>query len=354
MSGRFRTLFSQDLTLAARNLFVIVGLIILAIGVVVYYALPDDLDREAATYFHDARAAGSAASASSQPREANTGLSGRLGVDSKAIFETRQELETRVAEEDGAIGIVLEAEGHVTVVSAGPLTEERRALIQAGLSQAFRGPSASYAVEQLQPDAPRLGVDDLLIPVLVAFDVLILGFLFVAVMLFQEKQEGTIWAYRVTPGGTFAYVTAKVGLWVVLSVIYGVLLAAATVGFGMTVTAWAQYLAVLVLSSLFMTSLGLFVAVFFEGISDWFFVGIVILVINMVPNVSFMNPSFSPAWVTEIPSYSAIFTVRDILFGTGREGFFGEFLIRYAAYNAVAIPLAFAAVGRRLMKEARS
>lgn len=362
MIGRFANLFAQDLKLAARNLFVIVGLIILVIGIVVYYVLPDELETDTARYYFDARLAGGDGAADAAVTGSTAGAF--AGIDSELVAESREELESWVAGDQGSVGIVLEPAGHITLVTGTPLSDEQRALIQAAMTQALAattegpategaGGAAGYQVVRIQPDAPRLGIDDLLIPVLVAFDVLILGFLFIAVMLFQEKQEGSIWAYRVTPGGTFAYVSAKVALWVALSVVYGTLLAAATVGFRMSAVAWLQYLAVLVLSSLFMTSLGLFVAVFFEGISDWFFVGIVILVANMIPNVSFMNPSFSPGWVTEIPSYSAIFTVRDIMFGTGHDGFFAEFVLRYLIYNAVAVPLAYLGVGRRLLKESR-
>jgi fluoroquinolone transport system permease protein len=36
------------------------------------------------------------------------------------------------------------------------------------------------------------------VPVVIVFEVVLLGFLIAAVMMFQEKQEGTLRAYRVT------------------------------------------------------------------------------------------------------------------------------------------------------------
>jgi hypothetical protein len=178
----------------------------------------------------------------------------------------------------------------------------------------------------------------------------LLGFFIVAVLVFQEKQEGAIRAYRVSPAGPLAYILSKNLLLVVLALPYGGLLVLA--GRGLEVN-YLNLFILIILSSSLMTFAGLFVAVFFNNISEWFFIGVFILILNMLPLIAYAMPAFAPAWLTWIPSYPVVFGVREILFPTGKSGFMLPMAGLLAAQTAVALAAAYWAVSTRLMREAR-
>lgn len=193
---------------------------------------------------------------------------------------------------------------------------------------------------------------------LIVFEVLILPFVFIAVNLFQEKQDGTIRAHRVTPGGTLRYVAAKVLLWTVLTILYGVLLLLLTVGWTLSMLSWAAMLLLFTVAGLFISGAGFFVALFFSNISGWFLPGISVLLLSQLPIVSYLFPTFSPTWITWFPTYRLLYAVRDILTvgPVGRmapHATVGGALLYMAGLALAALALACVAADRRLMREAR-
>jgi len=97
------------------------------------------------------------------------------------------------------------------------------------------------------------------------------------------------------------------------------------------------------------TFLGLAVAVFFNNISEWLFIGIALLMINMAPVISYGWPSFAPSWLTLLPSYPIIFGLREILFPTGRSLI--EFFLYLTSFTVVSYLICHAAVHFKLMRE---
>ncbi|MFW6252532.1 MAG: ABC transporter permease [bacterium] len=211
-----------------------------------------------------------------------------------------------------------------------------------------------YLGERREPVGNRTN----LIINLIVFEVLILPFVFIGVNLFQEKQDGTIRAYRVTPGGTGTYVAAKMLLWTVLTILYGVALLLLTVGLNLSLFAWASMIVLFTVAGLFISAFGLLVALFFSSISAWFLPGISILLVSQLPIVSYLFPAFSPRWLTWFPTYRLLYAVRDIL-TIGPSGLMGPgeaiggALLYLVALAGVATIAVRAAAARVLMKEAR-
>ncbi len=211
-----------------------------------------------------------------------------------------------------------------------------------------------YLGERRDPIGNRMS----LIINLMVFEVLILPFVFIAVNLFQEKQDGTIRAYRVTPGGTGRYLAAKMLLWTGLTILYGVVLLLCTVGSGLSPAAWAAMLLLLLVAGVFISAFGLFVALFFTSINGWFLPGISLLLVSQLPIVSYLFPTFSPPWITWFPTYRLLYAVRDIL-TVGPVGLTGPGDTIGGSYGYMAVLAltatiaAYAATKRILMKEAR-
>lgn len=190
---------------------------------------------------------------------------------------------------------------------------------------------------------------DGLMPTMMAFEVAILGFLFIAVTMFQEKEEGTIRSYRVSPGTTFAYAFSKIAVWVVLSVLYGIICSLATVNLGIN---YLHLIGLVFAISLVLTSIGLIVAVFFNSMSDWFFPGVALLVVNMVPIMAVRTEGFDYSWLKIIPGYHAILGFTKLFENGVIDNFwsvFGGLMIA----GIVCFLLSTLVVQRKLMKEGR-
>jgi len=345
MIKRLFVLARQDVIVAWRSHFVTFCLVILAVFTAIYYALPDQVSLGTSLYVYD-----------------RTGVMEESGALEEAGAEvlfvpTRADLEEALRSARGATGMVIESLGNqpeITMVVKGSMPEETRNTIRAGLASLAPGePEAPipFTVARLERERPPLGMADLLVPIILVFEGMLLGFLFVAVMVFQEKQEGSVTAYRTSPGGVWVYVLGKIGVWTVLTTLYSILFAFLATRFSMTGSQWLQLTALMITGAGFMTALGYLVSLFFKSISDWFFVGVAILVVNMLPQVSFAVPTFSPAWLSWIPSQAALFTSRDIVFGgTGWNNVAQPALL----YLALAVALTLLSAGftkARLFKE---
>ena len=208
--------------------------------------------------------------------------------------------------------------------------------------------SAAVSIERIEP-APGEPVRDGLIPAMLAFEVAILGYLFIAVTMFQEKEEGAVRAYRVSPGTTLAYTLSKISVWVLISLIYAGVLAAATVTAGFS---YSQMFGIVFAVSLLLTSLGLIIAVFFNSMSDWFVPGVAVLVLNMLPAISLSAGGFNPLWLKIIPGYHAV-KAFDELFSAGRIDNFAPLFAALLLAAAALFSLGSLAVHLKLMREGR-
>ncbi|MCK4523553.1 hypothetical protein KAU15_01375, partial [candidate division WOR-3 bacterium] len=100
----------------------------------------------------------------------------------------------------------------------------------------------------------------------------------------------------------------------------------------------------------FMTILGLAVAVFFKNLSEWFAMGMFIMIIVMLPTFSFMYPVFAPPYITYIPSYIMIFTAREIIFPSGNESMIHMNLFILFIETIVIYFIAHILVNKKIMK----
>jgi hypothetical protein len=279
------------------------------------------------------------------------------GLGEGIVYTDRAAFEAALEAQPTKAGVVFSgspAEPHFELIVRGAIAPENLGLLQASLDQAVRSmrgeAPAALPVELLRQPAPPPPLGQRLVPVVLVFEVVLLGFLIAAVMMFQEKQEGTLRAYRVTPGGALAYLASKNALFVVLSLAYG--LPVLLVAFGLRVN-YGLALLLLVLSSSLMTMLSMAVAVFFRNLSEWFFVGVAILMVNSLPMLSYGLPGFAPAWLTWVPSYPAVFATRDVLLNGAGLVQISPTLLYLAVLNLLALAACYAAVRMKLMREGR-
>jgi ABC-type multidrug transport system permease subunit len=269
---------------------------------------------------------------------------------------SKENLVEQIKKGKSQIGLIFEGSfknPEFTLVYADTVSRKNVKLAEASINkfaQTLRGDVQNnmFQIDFLRTKGMPIPLNKNTVPIFIVFEVIVLGFMLISIMIFQEKQERTILAYRVTPSGTFAYIISKSLLFLFSSLIYGGIIILFTVG--MKINFGLLFL-IISLGSLLMTLVGLFVGIFFNDISGWFLWGISILMINLIPMISYMNPTFSPLWVRIIPSYYILFSVREILFSTGKSGFILPVLLTLAAECIAMFFISFWGVKKKLMEE---
>jgi len=346
MLKKIFTMILQNLVLSFRNslVWVLFGTLIVMI-VVVLFAMPKEYSISQVYYMLD-NTAGSAIESTFE----------RKGIEIGQFSRDQVELESSMKNSNNAIGVIFEGtmeKPEITLMHLGKLSEQNLNVIKATLEElvssavdgsAKSSPDIRFLRGQIEPVPKNLA----LVSVLMVFEVLILGFLLVAVFIFQEKSDGSIRAYRVTPGGTFLYISSKTLAFLVIGIVYGGVLALLTMGFDVN---YLELFIVTVLGFILYTLIGMIIAVFFNNISEWFFIGITILLINMAPVFSHEFPAFSPGWISWFPSNSILFCYDEIFFPSGKSLLSPILLL--ALETIIAYVICHFIVNRKLMKEGK-
>lgn len=342
------SLFRQDIVLTWRTKLVLVTIITLVVIVALYWTLPlivGDSDPFQQQQIYLDRTEGKVVS------KMLAGLS-----EADVVFaDDRESLETFVRD-GGLVGII--AAGSADSITYELVYDEApgassQNLIKAALrslTAAIRNEElgAPIDIEFLRDQSEPIPANDSLILIMLGFEVMILGFLFIAVVVFGEKREGSIRAYRISPSGLFNYVVSKTLVFTILSMVYGLVMVAVTLGFDVN---YLRLAGLLVVSCALMTLLGLGIAVFFENLSQWFVPGVVLLGVNMLALIPYEIPAYNVPALRFLPGYNVIFGASEILFPTGKTDFMGPIMLRLGVGLAVAAVFAAWAVRRKMLKE---
>ncbi len=352
MMRRFFGLFKQDLTLALRNtLMPVLIFLILVMAVMVRFVLPKEWKPVETYYFVDRTEDG-----------LYEWLLRQSGIGAHQFLSDEGALRSAVGEKGNSIGVLFAGpttHPEITIMHSERVSAQGLNILKATLNaiveRATEGTQINEGMEQpsnvkfLRPQARPVAPNLTSVPGLLAFEVLVLGFTFVAVFIFQERSEGTIRAYRVSPGGTGAYILSKTLVFIVLGTLYGCGLVLSTMGLSVN---YGVLVPLTALGVGLYTLIGISVASFFKDLSEWFLPGVLLLMLNMMPVVSLLFPTFSPRWLTYIPSYPVTFALSEVLFPSGKPllplvGVLGGETV--AAY-VICVFL----TERNLMKEGRS
>jgi hypothetical protein len=199
----------------------------------------------------------------------------------------------------------------------------------------------------LDPDAQKPPFNQLFIPILFAVDLSVLGFMFGAVMVLQDKEHGTIRYFRIGPGTSWDYLASKLTINLGLSLLNFVIL----VGLGAPAALADPRLALLVLSTCAgMTLFGVGLAVFFRNLAQFFFPLAVVGLIGAMPMYLVLTPTAELGWTWWLPTYHVLFGAEAIMFA-GDPAVIRAALMFCAAFTLVAAGFSGAGVHRRLMRE---
>jgi hypothetical protein len=342
---RLASLFAQDLLISWRTGVVLIILLLLMVMSALILFLPREIRVHNELILDTSPDAALASHLTS------------LGLGEGVVYTDESAFRADLERQPNKVGVVfsggLDAPAFELITNSA-IPEANLGLLEASLDLAMlelRGAASDqFPVEYLRPVSVPPAFNVRFVPIILIFEVALLGFLIAAVLMFQEKQEGTLRAYRVSPAGAWEYILSKNALFLALSFAYGlpILLLAFGLNFDLLLM-----LLLIALSSLLMTTFSLAIAVFFNNLSEWFFAGVAILVLNSLPMISYGLPAFAPAWLTWIPSYPAVFATRDVLFNAATFGDILPTVLYLAALTALAFAAAYAAIRYKLLKEGR-
>lgn len=344
MIRKFSNMIAQDFLLTFRSGHIYVILAMAALILILVFALPVEINTDAQEYFYD----GSEAGIFEQYLVA-------LGAEPEMLLSSKSELHSTLTESQRALGVIFQGSleaPEFEIIVQGNISQENINLLEKSLDTIIQTLQGTYQPTEaeltiLNENSEPIPLNKNMIPIFMSFEVILLGFLIGAVLIFQSKQEGTIRAYRVSPGGTLIFILSKVLLYDVISLIYG--LVVSLIAFG-TSPNYLQLSLLIIGSSTLMTLLGLAIAVFFTNISEWFFAGATLLIGAMLPMLSYAMPVFSPAFITWIPTYEIIFGFRNVLFEMGSAAALNQTFLILGISVLVSFAVCYLAVYKRLMK----
>jgi ABC-2 type transport system permease protein/fluoroquinolone transport system permease protein len=339
-------MFKQDLLIAWRSGFfvVVLALAVLLAGAV-NYLFPEAVSFTANEYVVDHTPGGLI--------ETELKKEGRT----EHVLPSEQALLARLEEDSRGVGLVfsgtaaapetvLYLQGYEPESSVNALKAAVDSLwLQAGAG----GQPSTHQLELLRPESSKPPFNLSLIPVVLFTEVISVGFIFAAVMVLEEKTEGSVEAYRVAPSGAWLYITSKSAVNVLLAVIYALAVILMTLGW---VPAVPQVLLITALASLLVTLFGLWLSTYFNSLSDFMYVLIVFSIVLGLPVAAYFVPAFKLKVLELIPSYQLMFSVRELLFPSGKAGFLQPLVSTLAAETLVVLGLCKWGISRRLLKEA--
>ena len=341
---RFASLFVQDLKISIRNALILF-LVVVMVGMVavVVFVIPEEPPQEDTLFVADLTQGGMYADAIRQEGSSVT------------FFQDKASLLAALEENPNTMALLIEGvagQPEVTAYHHGLLNRYAEALLTQFLTKEFTDPQAMTLYEdtgairmlrgaQAAPEGRKAYV-----PVLLALDVAMMGFMMGAVLMLEERGDGTLRALRVTPIGTAAYILSKSLVFLIVSLVYAVLLL-------LLMGTWPvnplAFWSLLIAGSLLFTFLGMILAAFFKTMSEWLFAGMAVLVAGMLPVISFLAPSFQPRWMGWIPTAWMLDGFNELLFPVGRS--VTQWVLMTVGVTLVAYAASHVAIRQRLMKE---
>ncbi|QNB47181.1 hypothetical protein BR63_13240 [Thermanaerosceptrum fracticalcis] len=347
MAKGLLSLLALDAKLLWRNKYVHITLALaVTLVILIKFVVPGELKVGTVEYFFD----------DTEGRIFHPSL--KEHVPAERIKASEEELRRTVRENSSSVGIILRGareNPRAVIIRQGHEPDTAINLLAVSLDEYWRkeGGLAREDVAvttYLRPQAAKIEFNRFLLPVFVAMDVVFLGFVFAAVMIFQEKNEGSLRAYRVSPGDSLEFILSKVLVNSALALAYGLFLV------GLVQGSQARYLELallLVIAGSMMSLLGMFLGVFFSNLSSFIYPLFVVSTILGLPLASYFFPAFNLPFFQYIPTYHILFGLREILFPTGRPDLVWSELGKLCLPLAVFALCCYLAVERRLMREVK-
>ncbi|MCK8058721.1 MULTISPECIES: ABC transporter permease [unclassified Fusibacter] len=170
--------------------------------------------------------------------------------------------------------------------------------------------SDNIAVRRLYQDIEPLSDRQNMIPVFLTFNGSLMSLFIIAAYIFLDKNEGIIKAYAITASSVWHYLLSKIGVIIVTSIVTSLIITVPLMGLQPN---YLMMLLFILCSGIFAASLGLFLTSFYKDIVEAFGAMYIVIMIMIMPNISYFTPSWDPDWVKIIPSYVMLQSFKELI-----------------------------------------
>jgi len=170
--------------------------------------------------------------------------------------------------------------------------------------------SEQLEVRRLYQNSQPLNDRENILPVFLTFNGSLMSLFMIAAYIFLDKGEGIIKAYAVTASSVWHYLLSKIGVIITTSIFTTLII---TIPIMRGQANYPMLLLFLFTSGFFAAALGLLLTSFYDDIVQAFGAMYIVIVIMIMPNISYFTPSWDPDWVKVIPSYVMLQSFKDII-----------------------------------------
>jgi len=170
--------------------------------------------------------------------------------------------------------------------------------------------SDNIQVRKLYENTQPLTDKENMIPVFLTFNGSLMSLFIIAAYIFLDKSEGIIKAYAITASSVWHYLLSKIGVIIFTSILTTLIITVPVMGLQPNYPAMILFI---ISSGFFAASLGLFMTSFYKDIVEAFGAMYIVIIIMIMPNISYFTPSWDPDWVKIIPSYVMLQSFKEIV-----------------------------------------
>lgn len=348
---RYFGLFKKDLVTAHRNYYFVIVIAIAVIFVLlINFVVPKEATIKPSVYYYidydgDLKNIFQNIIAASQGKHENI-----YPMHSKeAIIESMKE-------NANSLGMIIEEKNHKPSIHFVMQGHENPKIINTLLlamkdevNKSIQDPVKINTIQLKKGiDSEKIPANKRILPLFLVMEPTMLGFVLIAALIFMEKDEGTVSAYRVTPGRLPEYLASKITLMLVLGWISTLLSTYFVVGRD------ADYVRLFLLvtfGSIFASSMGLILASFFDNVSQSVIWIIIISLFISLPFISYFVPSFAPVYLRFIPTYPLLFAIREVLFPSGNMLIVTSTLATFILFSIISYILAIFTYQRNFLRD---
>ncbi len=245
--------------------------------------------------------------------------------DEFIILDSEQDVRVKLEDERSSVGLVVSLKDNKAdyeFILQGYENQKFRNIIETSINTAYAQEMPNYKsvtkVTTLENNTEKLSDRLNMLPVYLTLNAAFMGLFIIAAYIFLDKEEGTIKALAVTPASMWHYLFSKLGIMLVSGLVSGLIV---TIFIAGTKANYLHLVLLLIACNAFGSSIGLFIASFFDTITKamgWLYMMIIIMSISVV---SYYMPAFSPLVIKVLPSYPMLFAFRETLYYQGDLSF---------------------------------
>lgn len=165
-------------------------------------------------------------------------------------------------------------------------------------------------VKKLHSSVTKLTDKENFIPMVLVLNGSMMGLFIIAAFIFLDKDEGVIKAFAVTASSVTTYLLSKTLVLILTTVITTLIIVIPVIGFN---AHYGLMILFLIATGFFSAALGLFLTSFYDNLMQSFGALYLIIILIMLPGVSYFNSDWDPIWVRYIPSYPMFYVFRETL-----------------------------------------